>query len=1405
MRKLYLAFCVLLACWLLPENSLGQDFEWVKKITPVPEWKRVKDRQYLNLTSAWADLVGTDTQGNVFVAGGVRDSTKVNIDGTAPMYFPNSGFYVAKYDKLGQVIWARYIGGGSLNAERSGQLKGLSIDKMGNFFLTGYISDTSVTFKGIHKEVRLSNPDNFQVGFLVKFDNQGELLWGKSFKHSHTPGTALATDRNGNVCVVGSFPQNGVSFDENNSIPFRWNTNNFYLAKYNTTGKLLWFRTGTGTIGDYRFVSMDTPGNVYLGGSFYNQATFEQDNQELVLKTNTITNIFLAKYGLDGQLAWAKQIGSGGKPQTNGNTNWAICSGITTDLSGSAVYMSGYHTDSVTFEAGKLNQMSLPAKQVFVARFNQDGNLVWLKGFDANSNDFGPKITSDGQTNLYLTGPYHKHITFNKGLDDELTLNSEQTKFYHSFIAKFNTNGNFGWAVVAKGDSGVYIRDLTARGGHIYAVGEYHGKSQFGNINVEPVPVPSGVYISQNNVVLDVAEIGFQYTNNMIRGNVYEDENGDGKKDVSDKPLGNIIIKAEPGPYYTSTDSLGNYILYVDKGNFTVSQQLPDDGKSIWIKQSYPQLPDTYQLIFNHTGQDTTGFDFGNQVTKVPSLRVEVATDRRRRCFRSNTTVHYRNDGYMAASNVQVQVTYPKYVIPLSSSTAWSSQKDSLLIFDIGTLQPGQQGTITLIDSVFCGNEAIRGLTQCVKAIITPKNGSPTPDPRWDKSDLELKALCKDNGFVRLTLLNSGTGAMADSAFYRIYLDAVKVFESKYKLASKDSLTLEVPVNGKTIRLEADLRPYHPNSNRRPSITLEGCGGADKVNISKGFVNQLPPDDMPEETALSCLEILDSYDPNDKQVSPQGVGQNHIIAKGQTLEYLIRFQNTGTDVAYTVTIQDTLDEHLDIATLQIGAASHPFSWRVSGKGKPFITWNFKDINLPDSSSNEHQSHGYVRFRISQKPETELGTTITNQAAITFDFNSPVLTNLTVNTVGDIPQALSSVPVDVCQGNYPTQAYAGEDILLQTIGTTALQANAPQKGRGRWKLISGKGTIADPANPQSMVTNLGAEKNILEWTITLCDSISRSRVTVERVIPLPEIPYPTVIVCVGETISLLASGTNLIWYADEQLTRKLGQGSNLHPATGGDFYVTQTIDGYESQPAKVTARVQSRPTPPVVTGPARLYCQGEKIEPLQANGEGIRWYADSRLMQLLSTGAAFQPAITTSATFYATQTVAGCQGEAISVQVIIQPAKVSLQMKGDTLIAPLADAYQWYFEDQILTNATAQWLLARNTGNYHVELKKESCMASSDSVYLSIHIPAGTLKFAPNPSPDRVLVELVANATGRVEVRLLNTLGQLVQQAIWQKPTTILNQELEIRHLARGVYLVEVSTSEGVLVKKLVKN
>ncbi|MCP4440535.1 MAG: T9SS type A sorting domain-containing protein, partial [Aureispira sp.] len=141
-----------------------------------------------------------------------------------------------------------------------------------------------------------------------------------------------------------------------------------------------------------------------------------------------------------------------------------------------------------------------------------------------------------------------------------------------------------------------------------------------------------------------------------------------------------------------------------------------------------------------------------------------------------------------------------------------------------------------------------------------------------------------------------------------------------------------------------------------------------------------------------------SYDPNDKAAQPAGYDTAHYIYKNTAIDYKIRFQNTGTDTAFNIMILDTLSPHVDIASLQMGASSHNYTWTIQDGN--VLRVNFYNIMLPDSNVNEPLSNGFFRYRIAQKTNNPLGTVIENQAAIYFDYNPVVLTNTTFHTVGE---------------------------------------------------------------------------------------------------------------------------------------------------------------------------------------------------------------------------------------------------------------------------------------------------------------------------------------------------------------------------------------------------------------------
>ena len=152
-------------------------------------------------------------------------------------------------------------------------------------------------------------------------------------------------------------------------------------------------------------------------------------------------------------------------------------------------------------------------------------------------------------------------------------------------------------------------------------------------------------------------------------------------------------------------------------------------------------------------------------------------------------------------------------------------------------------------------------------------------------------------------------------------------------------------------------------------------------------------------------EIRCAYDPNDKLANPNRGGDNNYALFSETMEYTIRFQNTGNDTAFTVEIVDTIHPNLDLTTLQPLNASHDFTTLIDEPSRT-VTFRFENILLPDSTTNEPLSHGYVSFSIESMEGLDERSIIENRAGIYFDFNPPIITNTVSNTL------VTTIPVDV---------------------------------------------------------------------------------------------------------------------------------------------------------------------------------------------------------------------------------------------------------------------------------------------------------------------------------------------------------------------------------------------------------
>lgn len=171
-------------------------------------------------------------------------------------------------------------------------------------------------------------------------------------------------------------------------------------------------------------------------------------------------------------------------------------------------------------------------------------------------------------------------------------------------------------------------------------------------------------------------------------------------------------------------------------------------------------------------------------------------------------------------------------------------------------------------------------------------------------------------------------------------------------------------------------------------------------------------------------QIIGSYDPNDKATMPargkeRNDSTNYTLFE-EELEYLIRFQNTGTYYAFDVRVEDTLSSNLDVSTFELIAASHPVEVSLKETGE--IAFIFNNIMLPDSNRNEPESHGFVRFKIMPKENLAENDAIENTAHIYFDFNEAVVTNTVENImVSEIPADISGIS-DVTSGKGALKVY-----------------------------------------------------------------------------------------------------------------------------------------------------------------------------------------------------------------------------------------------------------------------------------------------------------------------------------------------------------------------------------------------
>ena len=492
-----------------------------------------------------------------------------------------------------------------------------------------------------------------------------------------------------------------------------------------------------------------------------------------------------------------------------------------------------------------------------------------------------------------------------------------------------------------------------------------------------------------------------------LSGRIFNDLNQNCTADTLEPGIVGLPVIIQPGNYVTTTNHLG--IWYVDglpAGNYTAQV---DTTNILWSPTCQSSTP--FSVIDPNAFSSAPDLGFYNEVP-CPQPEVSIFAPFLRRCLDNTIFVSATNGNSTSTtfSSSFVDVTLDPLMTVNSASYPYLSLGNGIYRFQTGNILPGQSVNFTVnvtiscdaeLNQTLCMESELGPIQNCMfDTISTPEFGggliSNLPQPctlPWDQSSLSVDGWCAgDSVFFEIT--NTGTLGGGDMECYSpviVYVNGTLFMVDSIMIQGGQTVTYSFLGNGETWILNAEQHPLHPG-NSHPNAHVEGCG----PGSGSGDVNDLPLDDADPVIDIYCGTVTGSYDPNDKRGFPIGVTDEHFILPNQQLQYVIRFQNTGTDTAFTVVVRDTLDENLNIFSVTSGVSSHNYEFRMYGPR--VIEWTFNNINLPDSANSEPNSHGFLTFTVDQVMNLSPGSVIKNNADIYFDLNEPIITNETWHTI-----------------------------------------------------------------------------------------------------------------------------------------------------------------------------------------------------------------------------------------------------------------------------------------------------------------------------------------------------------------------------------------------------------------------
>lgn len=320
----------------------------------------------------------------------------------------------------------------------AGEGQGVAVGSNGTIYSTGQYSGT-----GTFGSTTLTNGGS-QDFYLSAHSPDGTALWAVRAGSTLSDfGSDVILDNNGDVIVVGvagrTNPGDTVDFNNVTNVA-GFGLQDAFIAKYNSSGTLLWVRFAGGTGNDQAFdVAVDSANNYVISGRINGLANFDST----IIGTASEVHSFLAKYDSEGHVLWVQD---GGRMDSSATTGVAVDSSNNTYLSGVSFSPAG----------------------PFVAKYNSSGSLQWKKVATGGSTSFNENssVAVDATGNVYVAGRFGTtSMTF--GSTPDVTI-SNPSSLTLGYLVKYDSAGTAQWASV----TGARAFDLAiGTDGGIYVVG----------------------------------------------------------------------------------------------------------------------------------------------------------------------------------------------------------------------------------------------------------------------------------------------------------------------------------------------------------------------------------------------------------------------------------------------------------------------------------------------------------------------------------------------------------------------------------------------------------------------------------------------------------------------------------------------------------------------------------------------------------------------------------------------------------------------------------------------------------------------------------------------------------------------------------------------------------------------